>query len=424
VVTYNTEPFKYRRERGVTYYELSNHLGNVLVTVTDMKMGIEGGEPWVAEYYEATVVSAVDYYPFGSAMAGRKYNQGTYRYGFNGKEEDSEWGSQMIQDYGFRIYNPTIGKFLSVDPLMRSYPMLTPYQFASNMPIRAIDLDGLEADDKVGNWFSRFAEQFKKETVKRADEIMKDIRWVTNDFIIVPSMVDPTGGRLIYPNHPFVEFDETSWGKQAQFILEIIPKLYDDPRYREMVINQVGNDIEQFCTDISEGNPEAIATVSAMITMAALEEGGGKMLSGKMVDDIIEKTLIARGAPLVEVKPPKIDYISTHKGVTVFSDLKKTAKSFKDAGFKVVEGTDGKVWEVPTPDGKGTFYVRLQPGTKGDKPEFSGDRIVTTRNTGNPNNKDYVNPDGSYIKTTKGKGKGKAERRKRGHTHLEQKKGN
>ena len=89
-------------------------------------------------------MSANDYYPFGSAMAGRKYNQGTYRYGFNGKEEDKEWGSQMIQDYGFRIYNPTIGKFLSVDPLAKEYPELTTYQFASNTPIQAIDLDGLE----------------------------------------------------------------------------------------------------------------------------------------------------------------------------------------------------------------------------------------------------------------------------------------
>jgi len=32
-----------------------------------------------------------------------------------------------------------------VDPLTKSYPMLTPYQFASNTPIWAIDLDGLEA---------------------------------------------------------------------------------------------------------------------------------------------------------------------------------------------------------------------------------------------------------------------------------------
>jgi hypothetical protein len=44
-----------------------------------------------------------------------------------------------------RIYDPRLGRFLSVDPLATKYPELTPYQFASNTPIRAIDLDGLEA---------------------------------------------------------------------------------------------------------------------------------------------------------------------------------------------------------------------------------------------------------------------------------------
>lgn len=34
---------------------------------------------------------------------------------------------------------------MSVDPLSPKYAMLTPYQFASNTPIWAIDLDGLEA---------------------------------------------------------------------------------------------------------------------------------------------------------------------------------------------------------------------------------------------------------------------------------------
>ena len=79
-------------------------------------------------------------------MPGRKYNSTAYRYGFNGEEKDQsgEWGSQTHYDYGFRIYNPAIGKFLSVDPLTASYPWYTPYQFAGNMPIRYIDLDGLE----------------------------------------------------------------------------------------------------------------------------------------------------------------------------------------------------------------------------------------------------------------------------------------
>jgi len=77
---------------------------------------------------------------------GRKYNSVEYRYGFNGKEKDDEgeFGSITNYDYGFRIYNPAIGKFLSVDPLTKQYPMLTPYQFASNRPIDGIDLDGLE----------------------------------------------------------------------------------------------------------------------------------------------------------------------------------------------------------------------------------------------------------------------------------------
>lgn len=44
-----------------------------------------------------------------------------------------------------RIYDPRLGKFLSTDPIAREYPELTPYQYASNTPIQAIDLDGLEA---------------------------------------------------------------------------------------------------------------------------------------------------------------------------------------------------------------------------------------------------------------------------------------
>ncbi len=35
-------------------------------------------------------------------------------------------------------------RFLSVDPIAREYPELTPYQFAANRPIIAIDIDGLE----------------------------------------------------------------------------------------------------------------------------------------------------------------------------------------------------------------------------------------------------------------------------------------
>jgi RHS repeat-associated protein len=109
-------------------YELSNHLGNVLATVSDVKLPA------------ARVLSHTDYYAFGGAMPGRS-GGAQYRYGFNGKENDSETG---WQDYGMRMYNPRLSRFFTVDPITAQYPELTPYQFASNRPIEGVDLDGLE----------------------------------------------------------------------------------------------------------------------------------------------------------------------------------------------------------------------------------------------------------------------------------------
>jgi|GEM_PF-2872761 len=129
-------------------YELTNHLGNVLAVVSDRKIGKSTGSyPGPALWYEADVLSTQQYYPFGMLMPGRQYAVGSYdyRYGFNGKEGDDEVkGDDNQQDYGMRIYDPRVGRFLSVDPLSAKYPWYTPYQFAGNMPILAIDIDGLE----------------------------------------------------------------------------------------------------------------------------------------------------------------------------------------------------------------------------------------------------------------------------------------
>ncbi|EJF54302.1 RHS repeat-associated core domain protein [Saprospira grandis DSM 2844] len=80
-------------------------------------------------------------------MPGRKFVSGEgYRFGFNGKEDDRDWGTQNIQDYGFRLYNPSIGKFLSVDPLAKSFPWNSCYAFAEGDVVRSVDLDGLEKE--------------------------------------------------------------------------------------------------------------------------------------------------------------------------------------------------------------------------------------------------------------------------------------
>ena len=78
-------------------------------------------------------------------MPGRKYSTTNgYRYGFNGKEQDKETTGTSTYDYGFRIYNSTLGRFLSVDPLQTKFPSLTPYAFSGCSPIALVDLDGRE----------------------------------------------------------------------------------------------------------------------------------------------------------------------------------------------------------------------------------------------------------------------------------------
>jgi RHS repeat-associated protein len=90
---------------------------------------------------------------------------GGYRYGFNGKENDNEVkGEGNQQDYGMRIYDGRIGKFLSVDPLYKDYAELTPYQFSSNNPVYNIDLDGLEGTGGA----NKLAEQTAKTTLRVA----------------------------------------------------------------------------------------------------------------------------------------------------------------------------------------------------------------------------------------------------------------
>ena len=68
-----------------------------------------------------------------------------YRFGFQGQEKDDEIkGSGNSVFYKQRIYDPRIGKFLSVDPLTKEYAWYTPYQFAGNKPIAFVDRDGEE----------------------------------------------------------------------------------------------------------------------------------------------------------------------------------------------------------------------------------------------------------------------------------------
>jgi len=123
-------------------YELKDHLGNVRAIVTDMKMSNPNVTPGAAPF-TADMRSYQNYYPFGSPQPGRVWNGDSARFGFNGKEKDNEVnGSGNEYDYGFRVYNPRLGRFLSVDPLAGRQAWISSFAAVNDSPIWTVDPNG------------------------------------------------------------------------------------------------------------------------------------------------------------------------------------------------------------------------------------------------------------------------------------------
>jgi RHS repeat-associated protein len=137
-------------------YVLRDHLGNTRVTFRD---GTNKGTyfDWNTWSYKNLdpnyddglvtkddIVQINNYYPFGLNMEG-DWNgaPGNNKYQYNGKEWNDNFGLGL-NDYGFRMYDPMVGRWWVQDPLTDSYPDITSYHYAVNSPINFIDEMGLD----------------------------------------------------------------------------------------------------------------------------------------------------------------------------------------------------------------------------------------------------------------------------------------
>jgi len=122
-------------ERGKKFFELSNHLGNVLATVSDEKFGVDVDNNGTIDYYTADVVSAQDYYPFGMGMPARTFSMGgsgRYRYGFNSQERSTEIGEDSYNAEYWQ-YDSRIGRRWNLDP--KPNVGISSYSAFANNPI-------------------------------------------------------------------------------------------------------------------------------------------------------------------------------------------------------------------------------------------------------------------------------------------------
>jgi RHS repeat-associated protein len=114
-------------------FNYTDHLGNVRLSYAkDTTTG------------SLKILEENNYYPFG--LKHNSYNvdnfQPEYKYQYNGKEMQDELGLNMY-DYGNRNYDPAIGRFMNIDPLIELMKDNSTYSFAFNNPVYFEDYEGL-----------------------------------------------------------------------------------------------------------------------------------------------------------------------------------------------------------------------------------------------------------------------------------------
>src|SRR5690554_5663662 len=132
---------------GKKRYELTNHLGNVLATISDRKIynSTDG-------YYEPVITMKADYYAFGMLMPNRFEGIDESRHLFNGMEHDMEVsGSGNSYTTQFRQYDSRLGRWKSLDPLMSMFPNMSSYVGFANNPIFFTDPYGLAPTNGDGD---------------------------------------------------------------------------------------------------------------------------------------------------------------------------------------------------------------------------------------------------------------------------------
>jgi RHS repeat-associated protein len=90
------------------------------------------------------VTQLSDYYPFGLAFnTWNKESIKANRYTYQGQEYQDDLDYNEYQ-YGFRMHDPSLGRFMGIDPLAEKYMYNSPYAFSENKVINGVELEGLE----------------------------------------------------------------------------------------------------------------------------------------------------------------------------------------------------------------------------------------------------------------------------------------
>lgn len=275
--------YLHRRVGGTKSYELTNHIGNALTVITDRSIGVDYNVDGTRDYWVADIIQVSDYYPFGMVMDERSYISATrnYRFGFNDNEKDDEVkGSGNSLDFGARIYDSRLARFLSIDPWAKKYPWQSTYAYFQNSPIWIVDAFGLGDSTRIPDGAKLTPENNEQNKQVGVDEVISKTKeiiegdWVDDsweDIKMTETKPESEGGHSSAVTTLKGNAKAAFNGEERTFSGELHDPIDDDDVQitYEVVIISVDEELQEpgipssMTTSSSTGNGQSLSTSSS-----------------------------------------------------------------------------------------------------------------------------------------------------------------
>lgn len=162
---------------------------------------------------KARVIQEDSYYPFGLTF--NSYTSGDRnKYLFQKQELQDEYGLNWSQ-FKWRMHDPAIGRFISIDPLATDYSHNSPYAFSENRVINGVELEGLEfagmSYSYNGNAMKAITASAQRSTQTRTEKLQD----AATKIDIMPGVGDAKGFIEAFSGKDLVSGEKLNWTNRA-----------------------------------------------------------------------------------------------------------------------------------------------------------------------------------------------------------------